>query len=384
MAEPLKNIYSKAFFENLMNSIQQVIPTFDDKAFLAQLFDATWEQRELKQRMRHISTTLEMHLKGDYKTQVNSLLKIMQQLEKEEVKVASFEWMFFPDFVECFGLKDYETSIEAIEKITQFVTAEFAIRPYILQQPDRTIKMMKKWAKHKHWGVRRLATEGCRPRLPWAMALPFLKKNPAPILSILEKLKNDSSESVRRSVANNLNDIAKDNPLVVIDLVKKWKGESPEVNWVVKHASRTLLKQGNQEMMRLFGFGSVEDITIANFKIQTPIVYIGDYFSFHFDLINKSSNTTKIRLEYGLYYQKANGTLSRKVFSISEKEYAGNSTTNIQRRQPFKVITTRKFHVGLHQVALIINGVELEKYDFKLAINYAAPKSKVSKCKNGS
>ena len=229
------------------------------------------------------------------------------------------------------------------------------------------MQQMLVWSKHEHWGVRRLASEGCRPRLPWAMALPNLKENPAPIIPILENLKNDPARFVRLSVANNLNDIAKDNPQTVIDLVKRWQGESKEVDWIIKHGSRTLLKQGNPEMMELFGFNSTaKSIRIENFQISIPEVKVGDSLEFSFNLLNKSNKRTKIRLEYGIYYQKANGTLTKKVHKISEKEYTENSTTQITRKHSFRVVTTRKLHPGLHQVAVIINGNEFEKYDFEL------------------
>lgn len=154
----------------------------------------------------------------------------------------------------------------------------------------------------------------------WAMALPNLKENPAPIIPILENLKNDPSRFVRLSVANNLNDIAKDNPETVIDLVKKWRGESKEVDWIIKHGCRTLLKQGNPEMMELFGFDSViENISIDNFQIPTPKVKVGDSLEFSFKLLNHNDKKVRIRLEYAIYYQKANGTLTKKVHKISEK-----------------------------------------------------------------
>lgn len=172
---------------------------------------------------------------------------------------------------------------------------------------------------------------------------------------------------MRLSVANNLNDIAKDNPQTVIDLMKRWQGESKEVDWIIKHGSRTLLKQGNPEMMELFGFNStVKSIHIENFQISILKVKVGNSLEFSFNILNKNNKRTKIRLEYGIYYQKANGTLTKKVHKISEKEYAENSTTQITRKHSFRVVTTRKFHPGLHQVAVIINGNEFEKYDFEL------------------
>ena len=186
-------------------------------------------------------------------------------------------------------------------------------------------------------------------------------------IPILETLKNDISRFVRLSVANNLNDIAKDNPALVITLAKKWIGESDNVNWVIKHGCRTLLKSGNAEVMELFGFGSaIKNIIIEDFQINTPKVITGKSLEFNFKLINKNNKKTKIRLEYSIYYQKANGTLSKKVHKISEKEYAENSTTTINRKHPFKVVTTRVLHPGLHKVAIIINGNELGKHDFQL------------------
>ena len=229
------------------------------------------------------------------------------------------------------------------------------------------MRQMLLWSKHEHWGVRRLASEGCRPRLPWGMALPNLKKNPAPIIPILENLKNDPSRFVRLSVANNLNDIVKDNPETVIDLAKKWRGVSKEVDWLIKHGCRTLLKQGNMEVMHLFGFDAVgQYISVENFHIATTEVKVGNSLEFSFNLLNSNNKKSKIRLEYGIYYQKAKGTLAKKVHKISEKEYAENSTTKITRRHSFRVVTTRKLHLGLHQIAVIINGNEFEIHNFEL------------------
>lgn len=342
------------------------MPNFDSTRFLNTIFDKEWEDRVLKQRMRHIVLCLRPHLPSDYVPMIHVVLNIIRQLRKDKTIEPGFEWMFLPEFVELYGLDELPTSITALEAITQFTSCEFAVRPFILQYPNQMIAQMLTWTRHPHPMVRRLATEGCRPRLPWAMALPPLKKDPTPILPILESLKNDSSESVRRSVANNLNDIARDNPKMVINIAKKWKNKTSETDKLVKHACRTLLKQGIPEVMELFGFGSIENIQINHFKINTPKVKIGEALSFSFDLENTDDTPSFIRLEYGLYYQKANGTLSKKVFKISEKEYSPNSTTTIHRKQSFRLISTRKFHLGLHQIAVIINGQEFDTHDFEL------------------
>jgi 3-methyladenine DNA glycosylase AlkC len=375
MAEPFKNMYNEHYFARLTEAFKRVID-FDERKFVSQVMDKEWENRELKQRTKHIATILRNFLPPDYKNAIAKILELLNyEREMHDFSVIDdakfglsleYGWIL-SDFVEQYGLNDYQTSVKAIEEITQFTSCEFAVRPFIIRYPNEMMKQMLAWSKHKHWGVRRLSSEGCRPRLPWAMALPKLKENPTPIISILENLKNDVSRFVRLSVANNLNDIAKDNPETVIDLAKKWQGESENIDWILKHGCRTLLKQGNPEVMELFGFGSeVKNIKIQDFKILIPKVKIGESLEFSFKLLNNNKNNTQIRLEYAIYYQKANGTLSKKVCKISEKEYSANSITQITRKHSFKIVTTRVLHPGLHQVSIIINGNEFEKYDFEL------------------
>lgn len=377
MAEPFKNMYNEQFFDRFTNDLKVVIPDLDARAFVSQVMDNEWENRELKQRCSHITTVLKQFLPSDYKEAIAKILQLLDYVEKtypdtsvidDEKFGLTLEYgSILDNYIEQYGLDHYETSIQAIEKITQFTSCEFVTHPFILKYPDRMMAQMLLWSKHKHWGVRRLASEGCRPRLPWAMALPNLKKDPTPILPILENLKNDPARFVRLSVANNLNDIAKDNPQTVIDVVKKWRGQSKEVDWIIKHGCRTLLKQGNTEMMALFGFGcDPKSIQIEKFNLSTPKVKVGDALEFTFNLLNNNNKKSNLRLEYAIYYQKANGTLTKKVHKISEKEYPANSVTPITRKHSFKVVTTRKFHLGLHQVAVIINGNEYEKYDFEL------------------
>ncbi|GCB35855.1 DNA alkylation repair protein [Bacteroides faecalis] len=377
MAEAFKNMYNKQFFDRFTKDLKFVINDFDAHEFVSQTMDNEWDNREYKQRIMHITTILKKFLPTNYKDAIAKILELLDCVKNTQPDFSRIDdtkygltleyGAILDNYVEQYGLDDYETSVKAIERITQFTSCEFAVHPFIIKYPDEMMKQMLVWSKHEHWGVRRLASEGCRPRLPWAIALPNLKANPAPIIPILENLKNDPSRFVRLSVANNLNDIAKDNPETVIDLVKRWQGESKEVDWIIKHACRTLLKQGNLEVMELFGFNSiVKNINIENFQISSSKVKVGDSLEFSFNLLNNNNKKAKIRLEYGIYYQKANGTLAKKVHKISEKDYAKNSITPITRKHSFRLVTTRKFHLGLHQVAVIINGNEFEKYNFEL------------------
>ena len=366
MADLLKNLYSDDFFETLTQSIDTVVEGFEKSNFLADVYDSDWENRELKQRMRHISTVLKKYLSKNFEKSSEQLLDITAYLQALNRKELNFPCILIPDYIEQNGLDHFETSVKAFEKITMFISCEFAVRPFIIKYKKQMLDFMLEWTRHESEHVRRLASEGSRPRLPWAMALPDLKKNPSPILPILEELKSDSSEYVRKSVANSLNDISKDNPELLIEIAQKWIGKTKETDWIVKHACRTLLKAGNTQVLEMFGLGSVEKIRVPNFQIKSEIVEIGNDLFFSFDLHNQSEQEVKIRLEYGIYYQKKNGTLSRKVFKISEKIYPPKSGTTISRKQSFKLISTRKYHEGKHKVALIINGIEFEKIEFIL------------------
>lgn len=376
MAEAFKNLFNESFLDRFTKDLTRVLVDFDAHEFVAQVADEEWENREYKQRVAHMASVLKRFLPADYKEAIAKIIELLEHVERTMPDFARIDDTRFgltleygpvlDNYVEQYGLDDYETSVRAIERITQFTSCEFVTHAFIVRYPEAMMAQMLAWSEHPHWGVRRLASEGCRPRLPWAMALPALKRNPAPIIPILENLKNDPARSVRLSVANNLNDIAKDHPEAVVALAKKWVGSSKEVDWVVKHGCRTLLKQGNADVMGLFGLGPAENIRVENFQITTPVVRVGNSLVFRFDLSNNAAESMKLRLEYGIYYQKANGTLSRKVHKISEKEYAANTSKQVTRKHSFKVVTTRKFHPGRHQVAVIVNGHEFEKHDFEL------------------
>lgn len=365
MAEPLKNRYNDIFFNELSKVLNMIASDFDKNQFISEIYDNEWKNRELKQRMRHTSTVLRNYLAQDYSESINQLLKIANYYQTKN-NPDTLCLIFIPDYIEQYGLEDYDISIPALEKITQLISCEFAIRPFIIKYEKQTMKQMLAWAKHENHHVRRLASEGCRPRLPWAMAIPSFKKDPSLVLPILETLKEDSSEYVRKSVANNLNDISKDNPNIVIKIAHKWHGTNDNTDKTIKHACRTLLKEGNTGIMELFGFESIKNIEISDFQVSTKQVKIGDYAEFRFTLQNKAKLESKIRLEYAIFFQKANGTLSKKVFKISERIFQGKTETTIIKKHSFKLITTRKFHIGEHKISVIINGNKIGKESFEL------------------
>jgi len=361
----IKDIYSVSFYEKFGQAVAEVHHSFNKQKFIEAIYEGDFVQKEWKERMKHTTVVLHQFMPQNFAEATALIDKIIENLKKNSFTEGNLAFIFFADYIEMYGLDDFETSAKAFVSITQFISCEFAVRPFILKHKERMIDEMVKWSLHENHHVRRLASEGSRPRLPWAMAIPFLKKDPTSILPILENLKNDPSEYVRRSVANNLNDIAKDNPEIVLEIASKWKGHTKETDAIIKHGCRTLLKQGHPEILSHYGLEST-NIELSSFEIKTPKVKIGDHLQFHFHLNNKNKDPKIVRLEYAVHYKKAKGHLAKKVFKISEKIYHPNQLTKIERNQSFKLITTRIFHTGIHQLSIIINGTESEVLEFEL------------------
>jgi len=320
---------------------------------------------ELKQRMRHTTVVLHRFLSPTYPEAVQDLLKLIQQLRKNNFGEDHLAMMFLPDFIEHYGQEDYETSVKALEVVTQFVSCEFAVRPFLQKYFDAMMMQMEAWSLHENAKVRRLASEGSRPALPWGLAVPILKKDPGRIMPILENLINDPSESVRRSVANNLNDISKNQPDVVLKFITRWMGLSKETDAIIKHGSRSLLKKGHEEILAHYNLES-RHLELSEFEILTPEVKIGDSLEFTFAVRNTDIVRQTVRLEYALYYKRLNGQVSKKVFKISERDYEPGHVAVVKRRQSFRIITTRVYYLGDHRLSVILNGQESELQSFEL------------------
>jgi 3-methyladenine DNA glycosylase AlkC len=313
----------------------------------------------LKDRMRRVAQCLHEALPQDYPT----ALKI---LEKVAPSVRGFEAISLPEFVGRYGLDHWELSLPALAFFTRFGSSEYGIRPFLKQDPERAVEYMLRWADDENEHVRRLASEGCRPRLPWGMGLAAFKKDPSLILPVLEKLKEDQSEYVRKSVANNLNDISKDRPRVVLDICERWYGQSKRTDWIVRRALRTLLKAGNRRALLLFDFADPTCIHVENLTLDRDKLRIGDVLHYSFQLRVDSEETCKVRLELGISYVKKRGQLSRKVFAIKEDTFAPG-THVVSRKAGFADQSTRKHNPGEHHIAIIVNGVEKATASFELA-----------------
>ncbi|WP_456461374.1 DNA alkylation repair protein [Reichenbachiella sp.] len=359
MPEPLKNEYNETFVNKLGDLLAERDESFNLDGFVCSIINDNWEDRELKARMRHITNMVHAHSSLDYPDQ----LKIMTDISSHFGGLAG---MTFPDYVEVYGLDHLKESMGALKEMTKYSSSEFAIRPFIVKYEKVVMRSMLDWSEDENEHVRRLASEGCRSRLPWAMALPAFKKDPGLILPILKNLKADESLYVRKSVANNINDITKDNPEVALALCEKWYGKDAHTNWIVKHGLRTLLKNGNERALQIIGFDDKARFEVEALQLSEQKVKIGDSFNFEFQISNKEPKQAFAKVGFVVSYQKANGSLSDKIFHVTEKEFASVDSTTFNKKLSFKDLTTRKHHPGLHKIGVLVNGKKLAEEEFEL------------------
>ena len=355
----IKDMFNEESVGALAGAVQRVYAPFDQEAFLACVFDAGWPDRELKERIRHITTVLHDLLPADYRDALGVLRRAMPQVE------GITKWVL-TDYVEVYGLDDWEASIPALEAFTQEMSAEFAIRPFIVRYPERTMAQMLAWAQHESAEVRRLASEGCRPRLPWGIRLQDLVADPTPILPILERLKDDPSESVRKSVANNLNDISKDNPDLVLDLLRRWQASGgDEIDWIVNHALRTLLKKGDPRALALLGYGPPA-VAVRNLAVAPAAIPMGGEVTFTFDVESLTDEPQELMIDFVLHLVRARGKRTPKVFKLTRRTLQPGEVLHVEKSFSFQPVTTRKYYPGEHAVEPQINGVTYGSIAFQV------------------
>lgn len=362
MATNLKDIYSNEFLTTFSQKVTKIYPHFANEQFILAVLDETWEDLSVRARAKHIATTLGLFLPAKYDEALDILFQLTETCQ-------GFAYLFFPDFVTIYGKNetDWELSMTALETFTSASSSEFAIRPFLLMDSKRTMKQLTQWALHPNEHLRRLASEGCRPRLPWAEALPMFKENPQPVLDLLELLKDDSSLYVRKSVANNLNDISKDHPELVLNLAENWLGTNEKTNWIVRRACRTLIKDTHPQAMRLFGY-ALDEQAVSKAAIGTTptTITIGETCELDYTVHLSTKQATQVRIEYGIDFVKANGKTSRKKFLLSDKKIQGEYCWTGTRTHKWANLTTRRHYPGKHVIVLLVNGVKLAQTALEL------------------
>ena len=350
--------FNETGVRTLAANLHQVWPAFDEKGFVITVL-ARLPELGLNERNYLIRDTLRAHLPADPSHAIKLLVRSLgpeAPMEGPE-SYTSFYVMSLCAFVAEYGLAQPAPSLAALREMTKRFSAEFAIRPFLEQHAELTLATLDGWATDPHPQVRRLVSEGSRPRLPWGTRLQGFVRDPAPVLVLLEKLKEDPELYVRRSVANNLNDIAKDHPDLVVATLRRWqKSKNPETRWLVKHALRTLLKQGHPEALALLGYSPEVAVEVRGLAVSPPRIKTGEAITFAFTVISRADRAQKLMIDYVLHYRKANGKTAPKVFKLTTRTLAAHATETIEKSHPFKRIGIRPYYPGEHTVEVQING----------------------------
>ena len=374
--EPFKNLINKGTVEAIGTQLQRVWQAFDRKRFET-LARTGLDALEFKARARHVSAALEATLPEDFDHAAilleATLAPAGAQNDPRWAQVgngALAGWAVWPmgEYVARCGLQSPRRALTTLHALTQRFTAEWPIRAFIEQHPELTFATLALWASDPSEHVRRLVSEGSRPRLPWGLQLKGLIKDPAPTLPLLLALQDDPSDYVRRSVANHLNDIAKDHPAVVATWLEQHLVDaSPERRALLKHATRTLVKKGDVRVLKAWGLGKPLRGS-ATLSITPKRVSVGDSLEFAVTLTSTASRAQKLVIDYAVHHVKANGSTSGKVFKGWVLELTTNEERSLRKRHSMRLITTRTYHAGHHAVDLRINGQMVASAGFDLRV----------------
>ncbi len=353
-------LYNPTKIAFLSTVIQKVHEDFDTESFENEI-NAQLPALELKARMHAIAASLKNHLPADFKTASNILLKALPaplDESKSDNDFGDFIYAPFAHFVASNGCNadDLYFSLEALKEITKRFSVEFAIRPFLNYFPEQTLRELEIWASDKNYHVRRLASEGTRPKLPWAEKINI---RPIQALPILNLLFSDPTRYVTRSLANHLNDISKIDPELVLSLLQQWqeKGSQAdkEMEFIKAHALRSLVKSGHDKTLAYLGFAATENVILKNLEHSSSFL-IGENLAFSFALF--AEEDLDLVIDYILYFcNKAGKTSNKKVFKLKKIALKSGIEQRVSKKHPFKAnMSTRKLYPGLHRIEIQVNG----------------------------
>lgn len=368
MAEPLKNHFGPNIPHTIAEMIRRVHPTFPRDAFIAEVL-AGYDALELLPRGRQIAHTLRRHLPEHYPTACEILLQSLgpRLNHTESNGMAPFLYLPHVLLVAEYGLEHFEASMAAQYQLTQRFTAEFSMRAYLERYPEATLARLRQWAHDPDVHVRRLVSESTRPRLPWAPRLRQFMRDPQPVLALLELLKDDSELYVRRSVANNLNDIGKDHPQLLVETARRWLIDAgPDRRWLVEHALRSSIKRGDAAALDALGFRAAAGIYAEPARFFPAQPRIGEAVTISFEVINNSPQPQEVLVDFSIGFIKANGSSSNKVFKLKTLTLPAGGRQTVGKKVSLAEMTTRRHYPGTHQVAALLNGVVVPLGAFEL------------------
>jgi len=356
----LKDWFDEKRYCSIARELAAISSKFDADVFLKHTLTGLGE-RSLMQRLHQCAVGVGEALPGTFQQKVTVLRKLAPQLDH------AFVAIFLCDFVATYGLAEFDYSMEALRFFTPYGSAEFAVRTFIQKDPKAVIQVMLRWAADENEHVRRLASEGSRPRLPWGLKLKELVRDPEPCAVILEALKNDESLYVRRSVANHLNDITKDHPEWVLSRLESWDLAQETQLWIARHACRTLIKRGDPRALRLFGFGHKAAVSVG-LTLSAKEIKLGDRLKLEAEITSESSKPQRLAIDYIVHYVKVRGAAFEKVFKWTELDLPAQKKVVLSKTQVIRDFTTRKHHPGHHRIELQVNGERLATAGFDLLL----------------
>lgn len=378
MPEPFKNVFSQQLVLNLAKQLQRVYSPFDLESFVSSI-NSELDNLELKQRSDLICEQLTRFLPEDFLESCEILHRILGETVDANALNATMDknqqlgvngWVMMPlaDYVARNGMQHLDVSMMLLKEMTKRFSSEFAIRPFLDLHTEQSMRIVNQWTTDENEHVRRLASEGSRPRLPWGMRLHKFVQNPQPLLLLLEKLKDDPSEYVRRSVANNLNDISKDHPDLIAQLAKDWLVDaSKDRQKLVAHACRSLIKIGHPATLKALGYGDAQ-LGACSLQLSEPELIYGGSIQLSAAITSASKHPQSLMIDYVVHHQKANGSTSPKVFKWRIAELGAGKTITIGKKHTIKPITTRLYYPGKHKIELQVNGQVVAESEFELVM----------------
>ena len=360
-AAQLKHWFDEARYRRIADDLVEIHAGFNRKRFLAHTLDGLAE-RSLLQRLRRTSEAMRATLPEEFPKALAILRKLAPRFKH------GFVSLVLPDYVGLYGLDDFERSMDALKFFTTFGSSEFAIREFLRRDLPRTLAVMETWSRDADEHVRRLASEGCRPRLPWSFKLRELIADPSPVRPILHNLRADPSLYVRKSVANHLNDVTKDHPGWVLERIGGWDLADERTAWIAKRALRTLIKQGDRRALGVIGAGKRAEVAVEEFTVSPGKVKLGERVTLTLRLRSTARHSQKLVIDYAVHYVKQSGETSAKVFKWKETALAVGEEITLNKGQRIQDFTTRKHHSGKHIVEVTVNGDRKATGAFVLAV----------------
>lgn len=357
MAQPLKAHFGPAVVHRLARELRMTWPQFDAGAFTRDALDG-FEALELMPRGIHLARVLRRHLPPDLEAAIDIIVRSARVLSDSSTGggMAAFFYLPHVAFVGEFGLEAFEASMRAQHELTQKFTAEFSIRAFLAHDEAATLERLAIWASDPSAHVRRLVSEGTRPRLPWAGRLRRFQRDPRPVLALLERLKDDPDEYVRRSVANNLNDIGKDHPDVLLRVARRWWRGAPEPRRrLIRHALRSLVKAGDPRALAVVGYGHAAPVRIRSVRIRPTRVAIGGKVVVQVEVENPGTRPADVLIDLRVHFVKARGT-KLKVFKLGTRRIEPGERVTLRKTLSLAHLTTRTPYPGRHRIELQVNG----------------------------